>query len=179
MGCTKTLEAFLAQGAQRTRSEEQRIVNDKQARRPLASGSVRNYERGVGLWRVYQRLNVGAKLNNYETPKAFILMTANAIDSRYGDPDAYLRTVRQYWKNTTAGLGREGEPVNPKIIESRLPRQYCGVTTGISMAAQKTVLICGTASCSTSSPLLELVNTSSQLLVRGVVEACATALIRS
>lgn len=66
----------------------------------------------------YQRLNVGAKLNNYETPKAFILMTANAIDSRYGDPDACLRTVRQYWKNTTAGLGREGEPVNPKIIES-------------------------------------------------------------
>lgn len=118
MGCTKTLEAFLAQGAQRTRSQEQRIVDDKQARRPLASGSVRNYERGVGLWRVYQRLNAGAKLNNYETPKAFILMTANAIDSRYGDPDACLRTVRQYWKNTTAGLGREGEPVNPKIIES-------------------------------------------------------------
>lgn len=118
MGCTKTLEAFLAQGAQRTHSQEQRIVDDKQARRPLASGSVRNYERGVGLWRVYQRLNAGAKLNNYETPKAFILMTANAIDSRYGDPDACLRTVRQYWKNTTAGLGREGEPVNPKIIES-------------------------------------------------------------
>jgi hypothetical protein len=52
MGRTKTLEAFLNQGAQRTRPEEQRIVNDKQARRPLASGTVRNYKRGVGLWRV-------------------------------------------------------------------------------------------------------------------------------
>jgi len=35
-----------------------------------------------------------------------------------GDPDARLRTFRQYWKNTTAGLDREGEPVDPKIIES-------------------------------------------------------------
>jgi hypothetical protein len=66
----------------------------------------------------YQKLNAGARLDNYETPKAFILMIAKAIDGRYGNPDACLRTVRQYWKNTTAGLDREGEPVNPKIIES-------------------------------------------------------------
>jgi len=66
----------------------------------------------------YQKLNSGAMLDNYEMPKAFILMIAKAIDGRYGDPDACLRTVRQYWKNTTAGLDREGEPVDPKIIES-------------------------------------------------------------
>lgn len=52
MGRVKTLEAFLNQGAQRTRPEEQCIVNDKQARRPLLAGTLRNYKRAVGLWRV-------------------------------------------------------------------------------------------------------------------------------
>ena len=66
----------------------------------------------------YQKLNPGAKLDNYETPKAFVLMIAKAVDGRYGDPDACMKTVRQYWKNTTAGIDREGEPVDPKIIES-------------------------------------------------------------
>ncbi|KAI0254470.1 hypothetical protein BJV78DRAFT_1280066 [Lactifluus subvellereus] len=66
----------------------------------------------------YQKLNPGAKLNDFETQKAFILMLAKAIDGRYGDPNACLRTVRQYWKNTTAGLDREGERVDPEIINS-------------------------------------------------------------
>ncbi len=73
----------------------------------------------------YQKLNSGIRLDNYETPKAFILMIAKAIDGRYGDPDACLRTVHQYWKNTTAGLDREGEPVNPKIIESTTNVSLC------------------------------------------------------
>jgi len=66
----------------------------------------------------YQKLNTGARLDNFETPKAFIPMVAKAIEGRYGDPDACLRTVLQYWKNTTAGLDREGEAVDPKIMES-------------------------------------------------------------
>ncbi|KAI0831934.1 hypothetical protein BC628DRAFT_569142 [Trametes gibbosa] len=45
-------------------------------------------------------------------------MIAKAIDGRHGDDDACIRTVRQYWKNITAGLDREGEPVDPKIIAS-------------------------------------------------------------
>jgi hypothetical protein len=66
----------------------------------------------------YQKLNTGARLDNFETPKAFILMIVKTIDGRYGDPDACLRTVHQYWKNITAGLDREEEPVDPKMIAS-------------------------------------------------------------
>ena len=67
----------------------------------------------------YQKLS-GARLDNYETPKAFIQMISKAINSRYGYPNACLRTVLQYWKNITAGLDWEGEMVNPKIIESTM-----------------------------------------------------------
>lgn len=77
----------------------------------------------------YQKLHSGARLDNYETPKAFILMIAKAIDGRYGDPGACLRTVHQYWKNTTAGMGREGEPVNPKIIESTTNVSSCVIVS--------------------------------------------------
>ncbi|KAG8854874.1 hypothetical protein FRB96_007274 [Tulasnella sp. 330] len=118
MGRIKRLEAFLNQGAQRTRSEEQSIVNGKQTWRLIVSGTMRNYTRAVGLWRACQKLNPGVRINNFETPKAFVLMLAKAIDGRYGDLSACVRTIHQYWKNTTAGLDREGEPVDPKIIES-------------------------------------------------------------
>lgn len=66
----------------------------------------------------YLDVTPGAHLDNFETPKAFIRMVAHAIDGRYGDPIACLRTVVQYWKNTTAGLDREGEPVDPKTTTS-------------------------------------------------------------
>ena len=49
MGRTKTLEAFFNQGAQRTRAEEKHIGNDKQSRRPLVTGTLRNYKRAMGL----------------------------------------------------------------------------------------------------------------------------------
>ncbi|KAG8884332.1 hypothetical protein FRB98_002498 [Tulasnella sp. 332] len=94
MGRIKRLEAFLNQGAQRTRSEEQSIVNGKQTWRLIVSGTMRNYTRAVGLWRACQKLNPGVRINNFETPKAFVLMLAKAIDDQ------------------------EGEPVDPKIIES-------------------------------------------------------------
>jgi hypothetical protein len=45
----KSFEAFLAQGAQRSRPDERGIVNDKQERRPLASGAEINYERAQDL----------------------------------------------------------------------------------------------------------------------------------
>jgi len=45
-------------------------------------------------------------------------MVAHAINGRYGDPSACLRTIVQYWKNTTAGLDLEGQPVDSKIIAS-------------------------------------------------------------
>ncbi|KAI6006804.1 hypothetical protein EDD15DRAFT_687 [Pisolithus albus] len=48
----------LQPGTQRTRSEERRIVNDKQPRGLLAFGSVRNHELGVKLRRVYRKLNI-------------------------------------------------------------------------------------------------------------------------
>lgn len=68
----------------------------------------------------YQELQPGAKLDNYETPKAYILMIAKAIDGRYGDPDACLRTVRQYWKNTAAGLDRDGHIWSARTYCARL-----------------------------------------------------------
>jgi hypothetical protein len=64
----------------------------------------------------YQKLNPDARLDNFEMPKAFILVIAKAINSRYGNPDACLRTMKQYWKNTTIGLDWEEETVNPKIV---------------------------------------------------------------
>lgn len=73
----------------------------------------------------YQKLKLGARLDDFETPKAFILMIAKAIDGRYRNSDACVRTVRQYWKNTTAGLDREGEPVDPKVIESTTNVSTC------------------------------------------------------
>jgi len=76
----------------------------------------------------YEKRNPGAKLNNFETPKKFILMVANAIDGRYGDPDACLSTVRQYWKNTTAGMEQEGEPVDRAIIESTTNVRSCMIS---------------------------------------------------
>jgi hypothetical protein len=50
-----------------------------------------------------------------------------AIDGRYGVSDACSRTVLLYWKNTTASLGQEGEPVNPKVIESTTSMSFCVV----------------------------------------------------
>ncbi|KAG8875499.1 hypothetical protein FRB97_005060 [Tulasnella sp. 331] len=155
MGRIKRLEAFLNQGAQRTRSEEQSIVNGKQTWRLIVSGTMRNYTRAVGLWRAYQKLNPGVRINNFETPKAFVLMLAKAIDDQ------------------------EGEPVDPKIIESTTnvsPFATVPIQTGDSaifssymtisgssgicratnaQGTQTTVLICGAAACSTSSPLFE------------------------
>jgi hypothetical protein len=64
----------------------------------------------------YQNLNPGANLDNFQTPKDFIRMVAYAIDGRYCDDEACLRTVRQYWKNTTAALDREVKKVEPEII---------------------------------------------------------------
>jgi hypothetical protein len=66
----------------------------------------------------YQNLNPGAKLDNFETPKNYIWMAAYAIDGRYSDDKACLRTVRQYWKNTTVALDREGQKAEPEIINS-------------------------------------------------------------
>ena len=66
----------------------------------------------------YQNLNPGAKLDNYLTPKDYMQMVAHAIDGRYGDDKACLRTVCQYWKNTTAALDREGRKVDKDIINS-------------------------------------------------------------
>ncbi|KAG8727430.1 hypothetical protein FRC11_013207, partial [Ceratobasidium sp. 423] len=63
----------------------------------------------------YQELNPGARLDNFETPKAFILMIVKAINDRYGDPNACLRAVHHYWKNTTAGMDQGEELVNPKL----------------------------------------------------------------
>jgi hypothetical protein len=63
----------------------------------------------------YQKLSAGANLDNYEAPKAFILVIAEAIDGRYGDPDVCLRMVRQHWKNTTAGLDCEGGWLTPRL----------------------------------------------------------------
>ena len=63
-------------------------------------------------------ISPGAQLDNFQTPKDFIQMVANAIDGRYNDKNACLKTVRQYWKNTTAALDREGEKVKPEIINS-------------------------------------------------------------
>jgi len=57
----KSFEAFLAQGAQRSRPDERGIVNGKQERRPLASGTESNYERALETWRgvsLLQRLPV-------------------------------------------------------------------------------------------------------------------------
>lgn len=79
----------------------------------------------------YQNLNPGANLGNFQTPKDFIRMVAYAIDGRYGDDKACLRTVRQYWKNTTAGLDREGKKVEPGIISS---------TTNVSTLLQYVIL---------------------------------------
>ena len=66
----------------------------------------------------YQRLHPGAKLDNYQTPKDLMRMVAHAIDGRYNDEKACLKTVRQYWKNATAALDRDGEKVKPEIINS-------------------------------------------------------------
>ena len=44
-------------------------------------------------------------------------MVAYVIDGRYGDEKACLRTVRQYWKNTTAALDGEGQKVEQEIIK--------------------------------------------------------------
>jgi hypothetical protein len=68
----------------------------------------------------YKNLNPGANLNNFQTPKDFIWMVAYAIDGRYGNDKACLRTVHQYWKNTTASLDREGKKVEPEIINSTM-----------------------------------------------------------
>jgi len=62
----------------------------------------------------YLNLTPGASLGNLETPKAFIRMVSHVIDGRYGDPNACLRTVLQYWKNTIAGLDREGHGQRPR-----------------------------------------------------------------
>ena len=64
----------------------------------------------------YQNLNPGANLDNFQTPKIFIRMVAYAIDGRYGDDKACLRTFRQYWKNAIATLDREGKKVESEII---------------------------------------------------------------
>ncbi len=79
----------------------------------------------------YQNLHPGAKLDNFETPKDYIRMVAYAIDGRYGDAKACLRTVRQYWKNTTAALDREGQKVEQEIINS---------TTNVSTLLQFVIL---------------------------------------
>ena len=55
----------------------------------------------------YLKLNRGARLDNFETPKAFIRMAAHAIDGRYGDPHACLRADHQYWNY---GKGRQPIP---------------------------------------------------------------------
>ena len=73
----------------------------------------------------YLNIVPGASLDNFKTPKAFIWMVAHAIDSRYGDPNACLRTVLQYWKNTTTGLDREGQLVDSKIITSTTNVSLC------------------------------------------------------
>lgn len=44
-------------------------------------------------------------------------LTASSY-GRCGDPNVCLRTVLQYWKNTTAGLDRKGQLVDSKIIAS-------------------------------------------------------------
>jgi hypothetical protein len=41
-----------------------------------------------------------------------------AVDGRYGDDKTCLRTVRQYWKNTTAALDREEQKVEQEPLLS-------------------------------------------------------------
>ena len=65
MARAKTFKEFLDRGEQRTRPEEQRIVNDKKASRPIASGTRRNYDRSVGLWREYVVLSSLVDLASY------------------------------------------------------------------------------------------------------------------
>jgi len=79
----------------------------------------------------YQNLHPGAKLDNFETPKDYIRTVTYAIDGRYGNDKACLRTVRQYWKNTTAALDREGQKVEQEIINS---------TTNVSTLLQFVIL---------------------------------------
>ncbi|KAG8993138.1 hypothetical protein FRB90_000781 [Tulasnella sp. 427] len=112
----KSFKAFLKKGC--SRPDAKGIVNEKQERRPIAPGTENNYKRGLGTWRAYQRLHLGAMLNNFQTPKDFTRTVAHAIDGRYNDEKACLKTVRQYWNNTTAALDREGEKVKPEIINS-------------------------------------------------------------
>ena len=52
----------------------------------------------------YQKLDPGAKLDNFQTPKGFMRRVAYAIDGRYNDEKTCLKTVRQYWKDATAAL---------------------------------------------------------------------------
>lgn len=54
-------------------------------------------------------------------------MVAHPIDGRYGDSNACLKSVLQYWKNTTTGLDREGQPVDPRIISSTTHASPCVV----------------------------------------------------
>ncbi|KAI0252177.1 hypothetical protein BJV78DRAFT_1281944 [Lactifluus subvellereus] len=95
---------------QRGSKDELGIINDDEVRKVLQSGTERNYDRSVVLWDVYARRTPGANLNNFETPKDFMRKIAHVIDSRYGDPEACLTTVVQYWKNLTAGWRRAGRP---------------------------------------------------------------------
>ena len=55
----------------------------------------------------YQKFDPGAKLDNFQTPKGFMRMVTHAIDGRYNDEKACLKTVRQYWKDATAALDQE------------------------------------------------------------------------
>jgi hypothetical protein len=64
----------------------------------------------------YQNLNPGAKLDNFQTPKDFIRMVAYAIDGRYGDDKACLRTVRRAGRTPPLASTAKERKLNQKSL---------------------------------------------------------------